>query len=106
MGLGQPEISPVVREFEDHVGRKISITITFNTTTRLIESMQVHRDAGCLFSTILIGTGADGNPDDTDKIVNVPVGNRALTVQQLANLANRGISTIENFDALQITAGL
>jgi predicted methyltransferase len=106
MGLGQPEVSPVIREFSDYIGRSISITVSFAADTRLIQTIQVHRDAGCLFSTILLGVGEDGIPDHTDKLFNVPFGDRSVTVQQLAALAARGIATIEDFDSVQITAGL
>ena len=106
MGVGLPEVSPLVREFSDYVGRSISITITFDETTRVISGISTHRDAGCLFSKILIGTSADGNPDDTDKVVAVPFGDRTLNAAQITALNNRGITTIEDFDELQITAGL
>ena len=101
-----PSVSPVVQEFTDFEGRAISISVAFNTTTRAITGMSSHRDAGCLFSKILIGTSADGNPDDTDKVVAVPFGDRTLNSTQLAALATHGLATIEDFSALQITAGL
>lgn len=107
MGTPTPATSPWIQEFGDYLGRVIRITVTFNAGTRAITGVTVFRDVGCLFTKILIGTSLDGNPDDTDKVVNVPVGTTVLTNGQLQALANQGIATIENLtDSLQITAGL
>lgn len=105
MGVPTPATSPWVQEFGDYVGLVVRITVTFNETTRLLSGITVFRDAGCQYNKILIGTGADGDPDDTDKVVNVPVGTRSLNATQMVNLANRGLGTIEDITALSITAG-
>lgn len=105
MGVPSPLHSPVVETFEDYLGRQISITVTFNETTRAITGITAHRDAGCLFTKVLVGVGGDGAPDSTDKAVTVPTGDTTLSAGQLAALASKGLATAEDFDALQITAG-
>lgn len=105
MGVPTPATSPWIESFEDYVGKIIRITVTFNATTRVITGITVFRDAACLFTKILIGIGADGVPDSSDKAVAVPAGTTALTAGQLTTLANRGLTTIEDMTALQITAG-
>lgn len=105
MGERTPAISPWVQEFGDYQGRAIRITVTFDTGTRAITGISVFRAPGCLFTKILIGVGVDGVPDSTDKAINVPAGTTVLTAQQLTALSNKGLSTIEDFEALQITAG-
>lgn len=105
MGIPTPATSPWVQTFGDYLGRVIRITVTFNETTRAVAGITVFRDAACLFTKILIGRGPDGIPDNTDKAIAVPAGTTVLTPQQLATLASRGLSTIEDFDAFQITAG-
>jgi hypothetical protein len=99
-----PRTSPWVQIFGDYLNRTIRITVTFDEGTRAITGITVSRDAGCLFSHILIGLGADGVPDSTDKSVAVPFGTTTLTAQQINVLANHGLSTIE--DIPNITAGL
>jgi hypothetical protein len=105
MAHGDPATSPWVWEAQDYLQRAIRITVTFNDTTRAITGITAFRTSGCLYTKILIGTSADGVPDDTDKIVTVPVGTTNLTQNQLNNLAARGLATIEDILALQITAG-
>lgn len=105
MRVPTPATSPRVQEFSDYVGRVIRITVAFNDVTRVITGVTVFRDADCLFTKILIGSPADGIPDDTDKVVVVPAGTTTLSAGQLAALNAKGISTIEDFQSFQITAG-
>jgi hypothetical protein len=105
MGTGVPVTSPWVQEFTDYVGRAVRITVTFNEATRAITGITTYRDAGCLFPNILIGLGTDGIPDSTDKAIAVPEGTTILTNQRINQLATRGLSTIEDITALNITAG-
>lgn len=105
MGVPTPPTTPWTQHFEDTPGRAIDISVAFDNTTRILSGITVSRDANCVFTKILIGTGADGVPDDTDKVVSVPAGSHSLTPAQLTNLANHGLTTIEDITALQITAG-
>lgn len=105
MGIATPVTSPWVEIFSDYIGRAIQITVTFNESTRQVTGVTVYRDVGCLFTKILVGVGPDGVPDNTSKSVTVPEGTTVLTAQQLAALANKGLSSIEDFAETQITAG-
>lgn len=106
MAKGDPLLSPWIWDARDNEGDILRITVSFDNTTRAITGITSFRDSGCLYAKILIGTSADGNPDDTDKIISVPAGTRNLTQNQLNVLANRGLSTIEDILALQITAAV
>lgn len=104
MARGDPLLSPWIWEARDNEAEVIRITVAFNNSTRAITGITVFRDAGCAYSKLLIGTSADGNPDDTDKVVTVPAGTTSLSGGQLNNLKNKGLNTIEDVLALQITA--
>jgi hypothetical protein len=104
MAKGDPLLSPYIWQALDNEGDAIRITVEFDNVTRAITGITVFRDPNCVYTKILIGTGADGIPDDTDKVITVPSGTTVLTQQQLRQLGNKGISTIEDFLALQITA--
>jgi hypothetical protein len=104
MAKGDPLQSPWVWQARDNEGDIISITVTFDNATRNITGISSFRDAACIYTQVLIGLGADGSPDSTDRAISVPSGTRSLTPAQLTVLANRGLVTIENMLALQITA--
>lgn len=93
--------SPYVSEFADYAGKVIRITVAFNNSTRVISGAQVFRDADCRFTRILIGLGGDGRPDSTSRSFNVPAGTTSVGK---AVFTNQGFDTIEEFQALQITA--
>jgi hypothetical protein len=99
---GPPMTSPYVQQFQDNFGKFISITVNFNNTTRALSGATVFRDATCQWTHIYIGLGADGTPDTTDKAFTVPAGTSSVSAQQLRQ---RGLNTIEDVLALQITAG-
>lgn len=102
---GPPTVSPYVVTFGDYLGRVIRITVSFDTGTGDLTDIVVFRDAGCLFTKILIGTGPDGTPDSSPRAVNVPAGTTDFTPAQLQVLKNRGLNTITEFYSYQITAG-
>lgn len=104
MAKGDPLLSPWVWQALDNEGDAIRITVAFNDTTKAITGITAFRDAACAYTKILIGVGGDGTADATDKVVSVPVGTTVLTQNQLNNLKNKGISTIDDILALQITA--
>jgi hypothetical protein len=104
MAKGDPLLSPWIWQALDNEGDAIRITVTFDNSTRAVTGITVFRDPNCTYRKILIGTGADGIPDDTDKTVTVPSGTTVLTQQQLTQLKNKGLAAIEDILALQITA--
>jgi hypothetical protein len=104
MAKGDPLLSPWVWQALDNEGDAIRITVAFDNATRAITGITVFRDPACAYTKILIGLGTDGKPDSTDKAVSVPSGTTVLTQQQLNQLSNKGLSTIEDVLALQITA--
>lgn len=93
---------PYIWEAADYAGKVIRITVNFDDTTRLLSGASVFRDAACVYTKILIGKGVDGTPDSTTKSFTVPAGTTNITQNQLNS---RGFDTIEDFLALQITAG-
>lgn len=102
---GDVEPSPWVSRFADYQGNAITITVAFNDVTRSITGGSVTRDPGCLFTKILIGRGADGVPDHTDKVFDLS-GFEGTRNFNKAAFTSRGFDTIEQIRALQITAGL
>jgi hypothetical protein len=100
---GDPLLSPWDKPFEDYLGRVVSIRVDFNNVTRAITACSVHRDVGCLYSRILIGVGADGSPESTDKAFPIQFGDTNVNINQLKN---KGLDTIGDVTALQITAGV
>jgi hypothetical protein len=102
LGRGDPAQSPYVWESGDYQGKVIRITVVFNNATRSITSASVFRDADCVYTRLYLGRGADGSPNSSTRSFVVPAGITNVPVQQMAN---RGFSTIEDFLALQITAG-
>jgi hypothetical protein len=99
-----PEVltSPYELSIKDNYGKIISITISFNNTTRNITGCTVFRDADCQWTKIFVGLGADGTPNSAAKTFAVPAGTTTINAQQLAA---RGVDTIEDVVGYQITAG-
>lgn len=106
MGVPTPSASPVVQTFGDYVGNLIRITVTFDPATRVLSGVTVFRDPACRFTKILIGLGADGTPDSSTRVFNVPAGTTVLNPAQMTAVRNNGMNTIEAFESFQITAGL
>lgn len=96
--------SPWQYEASDYLGRRLSITITFNNATRLITGATVHRDPDCMYTRILVGVGVDGGPDSSTHVFGVPnlEGDRNFGVGAINSV---GLSVIEDVFALgQIAA--
>lgn len=96
------QTSPWIYEATDVEDRALRITVTFNNGSRALTSATVHRDAGCVYAHIYIGTGPDGLPDSTPRSLSVPEGDTSFNAGQLGAV---GLDTIEDILALQITAG-
>lgn len=106
MAHGDPVTSPYVAgDWTDFTGvNRIRVTVVFDNTTRTITAINTHRDAACLYTQIAVGIGPDGTPDSSPRRWTPPVGDHVSTPQELAFLANQGVSTIEQFLTFQITA--
>lgn len=98
-GIAHP---PYIWPAADYLGRAITITVNFDDGTRLLSGASIDRAAGCLYSHLYIGKGVDGSPNSTTKSFTVPFGTTNVTQAQMNS---RGFTTIEDFLALQITAG-
>ncbi len=94
--------SPYVVEFPDYQGKVIRITVTFDNVTRSITGGTAFRDSACLYRKIYVGLGADGMPDSTTHKLTVPAGTVVLAKSAFTAV---GFETIEQLQALQITAG-
>lgn len=94
--------SPYIMEFPDYQNNVIRITINYNDATGSITGGSVFRDGACVYHKILVGLGGDGSPDSTTHKFNVPAG---TTVLNKNAFVVSGFDTIEEFWALQITAG-
>ncbi len=84
----------------DYLGRHLSISIPFNTTTRAIQNgIAVHRDSGCLWSRVVYGVPSDGTSTRSPV---APSGDTTLTAAQFTTATT--FTTIDQVLALQITA--
>ncbi len=104
MGVPTPATSPWTQEFGDNDDLFIRISVEFNEATRALTRITMFRDVGCRWDRILIGLGADGIPDSTDKVIRVDEGTTVLSSTEMRRLRTAGLSTIEDIEALQITA--
>lgn len=92
----------------DANGKTLSGTVTFSgawTATNALTGGTFHRDAGCLYNKVIIGSiNPDGSFPAGTKVVDVSgvTGDRSFTPSQLAAV---GLSTVANIlGAPQITA--
>jgi hypothetical protein len=97
-------VSPWKWQTPDAGGHILSITVTFDNTTHAITGVSSYRDPDCEFTQVLIGRGADGSPNSTLRTIDVPDGDFVLPANRIAALASRGLNTIDDILALQITA--
>lgn len=99
-----PTPNPLVFRFADYTDLEIRITVNWDAATRATTGATVHRDDGCQWTKILVGTGADGSPDSTVKSFDLSgfAGDRSFTAGQMSG---RGFATVDDFLSLQITAG-
>jgi hypothetical protein len=105
MAHGDAPVSPYECSFGDYLGRVLSITVPWDDSvggTRNIQSpVSIHRDAGCLWSTIVFA-----NPNDAlarKPLPAAPEGDTTLTANQVRSAT--GARTIDDLLGLgQITA--
>jgi len=104
MAKGDPIQSPWVYDSgPDYRDKRITITVTFNNATRSITGGTIHRDAGCVYTKIVLGLGQDGTPDSSTRVFNVAglEGDRSFNKQAFIN---NGFDTAEDLLTVQITA--
>lgn len=104
MAHGDPITSPwLFYDSPDYLGRHITMTVTFNGS-QVLTGGTVVRDAGCLYTKILIGTlDAQGLPTGTTKTIDVSNlnGSRSFTQAQLNAV---GLTVVNDINGFQITA--
>lgn len=107
MGVIIPPTSPwTFYSATDALGKTISATVSFSgawTGTNTLTSGNVHRDAGCQWTRVIIGAlNPDGSPATGSKTITIPTGDTPITQGQLN--AN-GLTTVADvLTAPQITA--
>jgi len=101
MAKGDPLLSPWVYEAWDYQHLVIRITVNFNNSTRALQTSVVHRDSGCQYHTIVLD-----NPSDQVKAKRLAApADGAGDITYTANqMASRGLNTIDDVLAVQITA--
>lgn len=97
-----PLTSPQVWTFEDYMNRKLTINIFFNINNQNLDRIEVNREVGCLYQTILWGVGTDGIPDNTDKKFTVPVGDFTISKGMINGV---GLAKLNDIQAVQFTVG-
>jgi hypothetical protein len=101
MAHGDPQLSPWTATFYDYQHRAIQIIVTFNNSTRALLGAVLHRDSGCLYTRIALD-----NPNDAARVkwFTCPADGQPDITVTAAQLASRGLNTIEDVLAVQITA--
>jgi hypothetical protein len=87
----------------DYQGNGITITVTFNDSTKALTGATIVRDPGCVWQTIFFGVGADGTPNSTTGQFG-PIA-AGTTTESAHRLKQGGFNTINDILPLQITAG-
>jgi hypothetical protein len=81
MAKGDPQVSPFVFEAQDYLGRALRVTVPFDDVTKnILDGTVVHRDDGCLWSTIVF---ADPSGPLRKGLPSAPVGDTTFTAQQV-----------------------
>lgn len=93
--------SPYTYLTVDYLGRVLSVSVPFDTVTlNILNGTLVHRDADCLYSTIVF---ADPTGPLRKTLPSAPAGNSTFTAQQVR--VATGFRTFQDIlDAGQITA--
>jgi hypothetical protein len=105
MAKGDPPTSPWMfyDSGGDYLGRKITGTVTFDGTNTLTGGT-VTRDAGCVYTKVIIGPlNLDGTPSAQAKVIDMSgfEGSRTFTKAQLNSA---GLFTVSDILGTQITA--
>lgn len=106
MARGDNPTSPwTFWQAQDNNGNGISATVTFSgawTGSNALTGGTVFRDPACAYTKVIIGVGADGTPNTSTRVVNVPAGTTPVTGGQLGAVGLHTVADVQN--APQITA--
>lgn len=102
-GNPQATPNPWLYTARDSTGKAISISFPWDSTTRALQNATIQADQGCMYTTIYIGFGADGQVLSSAKKIPVPqgVGARTFAAGQMSSM---GLNTIDDILTSQITA--
>jgi hypothetical protein len=89
---------------DDGNGKHLIASFAWDAGTRLITGITAIRDAGCLFTMVLVGLGAGNSPNTTTRSFVVPDGVTSVPNNILNQLAARGLGSIDDLLTTQITA--
>lgn len=89
---------------DDGAGRHLVVAFAWNATTRVITGITTNRDAGCLFTQVLVGLGVGNSPNTTTRTFTVPDGVTVVPTNILNQLASKGLGSIDDLLTTQITA--
>jgi hypothetical protein len=102
--LGNPDpVSPYIFQVLDFQGRRISLTVPYNNTTKAINgSFTVHRDVNCIYTRVIVDVGPDGTPDTSTKVLDMSgfVGDKVFTVNQVTAV---GLLTLADVKSHSLT---
>lgn len=84
----------------DYVGLGIYISVAWNATSRALTSSTVTRDDGCQYNNILIGDPTSA----AVKTLPAPADGQAPATYTAKQMSRQGLNTIDDVEALQITA--
>lgn len=93
--------SPYVYEAKDYQDNAIRGAFNYDDATGTLLSLDAHRDADCVYTTIVIGVGPDNTVETSTQRYLVPVGDSTVTQ---AELNAEGLYHIDDVTDLQITA--
>lgn len=105
MARGDPPVSPW-RFYDsgvDATGKSIWMIVTFDGANNLTGGTG-HRDAGCQWTKIYLGLGANGTPNTSTRVIDLSAftGDHTVTAPQLASV---GLNTVADVLAIgNITA--
>jgi hypothetical protein len=110
MAKGDPPTSPwtFYDSGSDYQGKHITASVTWSgawTGTNALTGGTVTRDAGCVYTKVIIGAlNPDGTPASGSKVIDMSgfTGSRAFTAGQLSAVGLNTVADIVN--ARQITA--
>ncbi len=100
MGAAGPVTSPWEYACPDYAGLSMGARITFDNSTRAISSCVLYRDDGCQYHTFVLGVTGSAKTYRLDGPADGSSGVTTYTGQQMRS---RGLNTIEDVLALQIT---
>ena len=103
MGPSTP-VSPWVYRGSDWQGRSLSVSAAFIASSPFtLTSVSVSRDAGCMYTRVYFGLGADGRPDTTPRQFSQAASGTIVIAS--AALSAFGFATLADLQAAQVTAG-